>query len=105
MPNQLREARPVEGIPVSNRERIHLDVPLSGMDLAHNEQDPARQHRTNWEEEIEDRTIAAALRRLSISKGGIMSTTSPTAKTQEWVNISELIARDRPRQKHPAQMI
>ena len=67
-PLSLREARPSDEIPISNRSVTKPELAVPGMDLAQNQQDPARRQRTNWDEEIEDRTNAAALRRLSISR-------------------------------------
>ena len=68
-PNQLRDSKPQAEPLVSARERVQPDIQLARAELTQHEQDPARQHRTNWDEEIEDRITAAALRRLSIAGG------------------------------------
>lgn len=66
-PNHTRDVKPLEDITMANRERVQTEVQLSAIDLAQSEQDPTRRHKTDWEDEFEDRTTAAALRRLSIS--------------------------------------
>lgn len=67
-PNQFREAKHLEETPMATRQRAETEVPLPGADSAQNPQDSDRRHRARWDEEIEDRTVSAALRRLSILK-------------------------------------
>ena len=65
VPNRVSETKAIEEILISHREATRSELPVAGAILEHPEGSPDRRRRTNWDEEVEDRTVAAALRRLS----------------------------------------
>jgi len=69
VPNRSLESRPSEEIRLSNHEPAQSSVRSVGPELDTSGQGSEPEHRTNWVEEIEDRNVAAALRRLSIQGG------------------------------------
>lgn len=68
-PSRSFESRPSEEIRLSNHESAQSSVRSVGPELDTSGQGSEPERRTNWAEEIEDRNVAAALRRLSIQGG------------------------------------
>lgn len=69
IPNRSSEARPLEEIRISNHESAETSVRSVGPGLETFGQGHESERRTNWAEELEDRNVAAALRRLA-NQGG-----------------------------------
>jgi hypothetical protein len=69
VPSRSSESRPIEEIRFLNHELAQPTVRSVGPGLDTSGQGPDPERRTDWAEEIEDRNVAAALRRLSILGG------------------------------------